>query len=57
MTGLDILLTIMSVICFGFAFLIASKPIAKAKSKPNSWSIERDKTEVEIFTSVSEETQ
>jgi|CXWJ01.1.fsa_nt_gi hypothetical protein len=59
MTGLDILLTIMSVFCFAAAFFIASKPIAKTKSNSTLWSEEPDdrKPSVEIYTSVSEETQ
>ncbi|HNR18382.1 MAG TPA: hypothetical protein PKN75_01750 [Bacteroidia bacterium] len=59
MTGLDILLTIMSVVCFGIAFLIASKPIAKAKEKPRSWSVKNSghDSNIEIFSSVGEETQ
>lgn len=59
MTGLDVLLTILSVLCFAIAFVIASRPVAKTKLKHREWNIENEenKPTVEIFTTVSEETQ
>ena len=61
MNGLDIVLAFLSIICFGAAFFIASRPISKASKSPvqPSWhTIEGGTTQpAEAFSSYSEETQ
>lgn len=65
MNGLDFILAFLSVICFGIAFFIASKPVARAKENglySQQWQdLEQQKNgrakQEEIFTALHDETQ
>ena len=61
MNGLDIVLAFLSVICFGAAFFIASRPISKAKSTNHqpTWDVVNSRTEqtIDVLSPYNEETQ